>query len=279
MVVNTTYMGIHEYGKRTNKKRDTIKREVPAIVTEEVWERAQLVLRDNQIESTKNAKEQYLLRSLIKCDHCGMTYHGTTYREGQSYYVCGGKSAYKGPHQERCQSKNLSREWVEDLIWKDCITFIENPGEAIKELMKNVESKKMIKQSMANEKKTIQQAIQEKEFEKQSILDLFRRRIIDNRDVEEQLQKIAREKVTLEERVKDLEREIEHEEQLERQFTNVEEMLVRLREKITDNPTFEVRREIIKTLVRKITAQTIVEQGKRPRVSLSVEYSFVKVVP
>src|SRR5690606_37009770 len=64
MIVNTTYKGIHLYGKRTNKQREIITREVPAIVSSDQWEKAQKVLKDNHLEAMRNAKRKYLLRGL-----------------------------------------------------------------------------------------------------------------------------------------------------------------------------------------------------------------------
>ena len=112
MIVNTTYKGIHYYGRRTNKERELIPREYPALVNTETWEKAQQVLRDNQLESMKNSKRQYLLRRLIKCGICGMSYHGTAYSSQRAYYMCNGKSAYKGPNEVKCTSKNVPSESV-----------------------------------------------------------------------------------------------------------------------------------------------------------------------
>jgi len=77
--VNTTYKGVHQYGKRSKRRREIIERQVPAIVTVEIWERAQQVLRENMLFSARNAKRKYLLRGLIKCGLCGLTYIGTSY--------------------------------------------------------------------------------------------------------------------------------------------------------------------------------------------------------
>jgi hypothetical protein len=41
------YMGRHEYGKRAKVQRQTIVREVPAIVDEATWTKAQQVLKSN----------------------------------------------------------------------------------------------------------------------------------------------------------------------------------------------------------------------------------------
>ncbi|MCY6483960.1 recombinase family protein [Clostridium aestuarii] len=55
MIKNKTYMGIHIYGKRSKKQRELIERQVPAIIDEDTWNRAQQTLKNNQLDATKNA--------------------------------------------------------------------------------------------------------------------------------------------------------------------------------------------------------------------------------
>ena len=76
LITNKTYMGTHEFGKRAVCERPVISRPVPAIVTEEVWNKAQATLRANFLFCARSAKNQYLLRGLIKCGVCGLTYVG-----------------------------------------------------------------------------------------------------------------------------------------------------------------------------------------------------------
>lgn len=282
IITNTTYKGIHFYGKRTNKKRELIPREVPAIVSEEIWERAQQVLKENQLEAMKNAKRQYLLRGLIKCGICGLTYHGTAYpssrRELKGYYVCGGKIAYRGPLDGKCTSKNIPQDWIEDLVWQECVRFIENPGDAIKELASSMEERKSQKEALTAELEMIRNAVKEKEAEKQAILDLYRKHIIGSIDVEQQLQKIAKEKAALDQRIRDLEKQIEAEDGLIQQFDTAEELLAELRAKLKDNPSFEVRREIVRTLVKEIIIYTETGDNGRPRAIVTARYTFSKDV-
>lgn len=282
MVVNTTYMGLHQYGKRTNKKRELIPREVPAIVPEELWYKAQQVLRDNQLEAMKNSKRQYLLRGLIKCGVCGMTYHGTAYSgpggKPKAYYVCGGKTAYRGPLDGKCTAKNVPQEWIEDLVWKVCVDLINNPGDAIKELGASMEQRKSQKAALAAELEMVRKAAQEKDAEKQSILDLYRKRIIGSGDVEQQLQQIAREKAALDQRAQGLEKQIETEEGLAQQFDTAEGLLADLKAKLEANPPFEVRREIVRALVKEIIIDTKPGDNGHPRAVVTARYIFSRVV-
>ncbi|WP_018086440.1 recombinase family protein [Desulfurispora thermophila] len=283
MIVNPTYKGIHYYGRRTNKKRELIPREVPAIVSEEIWEKAQQVLRENQLEAVKNSKHrQYLLRGLIKCGICGLTYHGTAFGgpggKPKVYYVCGGKTAYRGPLQGRCTSKNVPAEWIEDLVWQECVNFIENPGEAIQELAATMEVRKSQRAALEAEKQKALMALNEKEAEKQSILDLYRKRIISSLDVEQQLQKITQERKALEERVRELDRQIAAEETLINQFNTAEELLADLRAKLHSDPPFEVRREIVRALVKEIIVDTKPAENGRPIAVVTARYTFSKDV-
>jgi len=282
MVVNTTYKGIHYYGKRTKKKRELIPREVPALVTEETWEKAQQVLRDNQLEAMKNSKRQYLLRGLIKCGCCGLTYHGTAYSgpggKPKAYYVCGGKTAYRGPLEGRCTSKNVPQDWIEDMVWQLCVDFINNPGDALKELAASMDQRKSQKKALTAEMEMVKHAAQEKEVDKQSILELFRKRIIGSADVELQLQQIAREKASLEQRARDLQKQIDTEDGLSQQFDTAEELLADLKAKLEDEHTFDVRRAIVRTLVSEIIIDTKPGDNGRPRASVTARFTFSKVV-
>ncbi|MDO7787230.1 recombinase family protein [Desulforamulus aquiferis] len=283
IICSTTYKGIHEYGKRSNKKRDLITREVPAIVSAADWTRAQKVLRENQLDSTRNSKNHYLLRGLIKCGTCGLTYCGinyaATYKQTEkAYYVCNGKTIYRGPLQGKCTSKNVPQWWIEGLVWQDCVDFIQNPGEALKELAKSMKGRQSQKGTLVAEREMILKAAQEKEAEKESILDLFRKSIISSADVEKQLQKIAIEKSHLENRVKELELQIEDEVNIADQIISAEELLIVLRDKISGELSFETRREIVKALVKGITVETSVDENGRTHTVVSASYSFINSV-
>jgi len=283
MVVNPTYKGIHQYGKRTNKVRDLITRQVPAIVSEDTWDKAQQVLRDNQIEAVKNSRRNYLLRGLIKCGECGLTYHGTAYKGPgghlKGYCECGGKTIYRGPLNGKCTSKNLPQAWLEDMIWEKCVEFINNPKEALREFTSGIEQRKSDKVAFEVEKEIVERALHDKEDEKQSILDLYRKKIISSTDVEQQLSKISHEKEALEQQVGRLNREIENEDNLENEYSNIEGLLKSLREKINNNYHFSLRREIVKTLVKEIIVDTKLNEFGRPKADVTVKFVFSQDVP
>jgi site-specific DNA recombinase len=283
MIVNTTYKGIHQYGKRTKKQREIITREVPAIITEEQWAKAQQILKDNRIEADRNARRKYLLRGLIKCGICGLTYIGAAHpsyvrkdgvRKLKAYYVCNGKHAYRGPLSGKCTAKNLPRDWVEEMIWNQCVEFIQNPGDAIKELAASIEQTQSLRSNYEEEREVIQKGIREKEHEKQRILDLYRREVISDLDVEEQIMKIRHETDHLKVQLKSLNEQIEAEKGLERDFNTAEELLSNLKAKLDNNPTFEDKRDIVKTLVKEIIVYTKNNDRGKPEAKVSARFRF-----
>lgn len=62
MLVNPTYKGVHHYGRRSKRDREVIERAVPAIVSVELWERAQQVLHEHLLFSRRTAKYPSLTR-------------------------------------------------------------------------------------------------------------------------------------------------------------------------------------------------------------------------
>lgn len=100
---NTVYKGLHEYRKDTKTQKERIIREVPAIVSEELWNRTQALLRKNFAMASRNARRQYLLRGLIRCGLCGRTFVGDgNNKKGQFYYRCTGNSSFRGKTQPKC---------------------------------------------------------------------------------------------------------------------------------------------------------------------------------
>jgi site-specific DNA recombinase len=144
MIVSRTYMGQHLYGKRSqNPNRKPIVRQVPAIVSEEVWQAAQRVLRFNRAVAKRSTRRTYLLRGLIKCGLCGLTYSGLTLQPPQRdhYYCCNGRHRARGLYGaagRKCPAKSLNGDYVERLVWADIESFLRDPGELIERLRERV---------------------------------------------------------------------------------------------------------------------------------------------
>src|SRR5439155_12321419 len=97
LVVNPVYRGELQYGRRTTRAggREVISARVPRLVSDEVWYAAKEALALNRIKA-KNAKRVHLLRSVIRCGICGLSYCGSFFGKA-SWYRCNGQLIERGP--------------------------------------------------------------------------------------------------------------------------------------------------------------------------------------
>lgn len=259
MIVSTTYKGIHQYGKRSTKNRDIIEREVPAIIDEDTWNKAQQQLIINRNCSTRNKKNRdYLLTGLLLCGQCGKPYYGFSYYkkyktkppEFKAYYKCYGKVNKTDKDYVFCDSKNVDANEIEEYVWNECVELIKNPSKLESKLDKGMRNTSKDKNSIESEILQLQEAIKNIEVEKESILDLYRKKIIYIDDVKKQLEKIENEKLFLQSRFNELEYKI-------KSFYNSNSILTYLLKQQTkldniNNLSYIEKRDIIHSLIKKI---------------------------
>ena len=262
---NTTYYGVHRYGKRSPHGRELIEREVPAIVSKEIWDEAQEVMHSNQLTAMRNAKTKYLLRGLIKCAACGSTYVGVN-AKGSRYYTCNGKRMYKKLGREKCTALAVNMDWVENEVWEDCMQYINNPNMVVEAIEENqgkaTESAKQIR--------LLEMQLAECENERERVMDVYRAKLITFEEVEKQLRKVADKKSTVQFELSTLKSRGEASATFDQQDTALE-ILSEIKKKLTDASavSLDLKFEIFHTLIKKITAIST-EDG----VTLKVHYVF-----
>jgi len=137
MLHSETYRGRWYYGRRKNSRGDANPREywllveVPAIVTDQVWEAAQEQCRRNTIVG-HNVKQEYLLRGCLACASCSRAMSAYSVKAR----VKGGRATYK---YYRCNGATWLREHVCDLphfradqvdaaVWDWVKSFLTDPA-------------------------------------------------------------------------------------------------------------------------------------------------------
>ena len=279
LLVSTAYRGMHQYGKRSVKPRELIERSVPAIVDAGQWDRAQQTLRRNWLFSRRSAKRQYLLRGLMKCAHCGLTYIGTGYptRQGgqKVYYVCNGKHqgrAIFGTGHPACPSKAIPGD-IEDVVWKDLAGFLRNPGPVLRLLRDRTKDLGRESSKAQDEATALGAALQSKDSERNAVLALFRRGRIDAATLDQQLDEVERERGQLAVLIRELEDRRGQSAAAEARIRSVEDLLIRLSHCLGEPLTWEVKREVVESLVDSIRVETIPGDGTK-EISAVVTYCF-----
>lgn len=279
MLVNTTYRGLHEYGKRTTKRQELISRPMPAIVDEALWHRAQATMKRNFKFGQRNAKRKYLLRGLAKCAHCGLTYIGTawTTRGGipRIRYICNGKHqgrAIFGDKVGKCSSMTINGD-LEDRIWKDIERFLRSPGEVLRELKAQSRGHELELRRSVGEVQGLRQALEAKGGEHDRILGLYRRGRIDDTALDGQLDQIEQEKAQLRGRIRELEAGANGAQTAQRRLESTETLLQELAGRLDQPMTWELKRQLVELMVAGIRVETKTFDGV-PEAEATVSYCF-----
>jgi site-specific DNA recombinase len=278
IIVSSTYMGRHEYGKRSKLQRSTVTREVPAIVDEETWLKAQETLKQNFLFGARSTQHRYLLRGIAKCGLCGLTFIGThTVRPNgkvDSYYRCNGKHGTRGLYGadgKRCPSKDVNGVFLEAAVWNDVEQFLRNPGEVIETLRERILAQST-ERMPEFDRRSLEISLETKAEERARVLGLFRKRRIDEAALDAQLDEIDAEEQSLRDRL-NAANSVEPAHEVEALAT-VEALLGQLRARLDEGVSWELKRQLIEVLGDGITVDTI-EVGNKREAVVNVRYRFL----
>ncbi|MCK4415193.1 MAG: recombinase family protein [Candidatus Eisenbacteria sp.] len=275
IITNTTYRGTHYYGRRTKKQRDVIERQVPPVVTEQIWNLAQVTLKKNRINATRNSTRPYLLRCLIKCGVCGLTYGGSCARGGKARYVCNGKRQRRGTFGkigQSCSSMGIPAE-IEAVVWSDVEEFLRDPGEVLRTLSEQCEDMDSRRSEANQEVELIEGQLADKDQERTRILTLFRKGTIEEALLEQQMAAIEKERTDLAEALEGARQRLRGLTQATTDLDSVETLLAELNGRLNGPLTFELKRELVETLVEGIVVETIERDGRKEAL-VHVGYKF-----
>jgi site-specific DNA recombinase len=277
MIVSTTYKGLHQFGKRSTRQRETIERSVPAIIDEQQWDRAQQTLRRNMIFSKRTSRRQYLLRGLMKCVHCGHTYIGSVAKGSQEerwrWYKCGGRHNRGRAAGLVCESKSFPAELVEQAIWTDVEGFLRHPGNVLDQLRQQQKDELERADELIAEIGRAERAIDAKQDERDTVLTLYRKGRIDNDSLDRQLDAIHQEESFLKQQVEGIRARLRAAEERNEHFNYADALLRTLNERLAGPLDWNTRRQLIETLVERITVQTVEQNGRRS-VNIIARYRF-----
>jgi site-specific DNA recombinase len=233
----------------------------PPLVDVATWEAAQVAMLRNRALATRNAKRDYPLRGLVRCQNCGRSYVGAYFANQRRYRCCGGTRTHPGPdgQPERCFGKHLPAEWLEEEIWKECAAFIRDPGSALDEARRKLRAQMTRATGFDAERRTALEALAEKETERERILTMYRKGKIDETEAEAQLDMIAKEAGQLRERLESLRAQAALIDASEAFLTDSAALLGQLRGDLAEIESTNDqarKRAVIERYVRQITVET-----------------------
>lgn len=277
---NTVYYGYRIHGKLSDSpKAEQIEQTVPAIVDKQLWDDAQAKLKLNFMQPTLVKQHEYLLRGLIKCGLCGSSYCGITTGVGKNshgkpttYYACTGKTKArpKAIAHLRCHATNVKADWLEDIVWTDCMQYVMAPGKVI------VDSKAVFDAEAAQrELDAMTASMAALDKERQSAISLAIKGIISDSDLTAQLADIDTKRQQMAAKISDAKAVMDKQLSGDNGINTIYERLQRLKQQIEAGIDFKAKRAIIQELIETITI-TSKESYDRdmPSIDVDIKYKF-----
>jgi site-specific DNA recombinase len=280
MIRNTAYKGYHVM----HTKSGPVERPTAALVSTEVWDQANAQLTRNRLMATRNAKNRYLLRGLVRCACCSRGYAGTTgwirRKAGDRWYRCNGQfSSRERLRGNRCRSKAV---WADDLereVWAGCREFILHPGPALAEAQQQLRARLAQTTDLDQRRRALQQQLARKEAEREPVLTLLRRGRITLAEAECQLDALAQEMGDLRQAIDILSAQAAQTAAAEAHLTDAAAMLARLGDKLAEieaKDDWALKREVVESLVARVLIHTEGEARARHAKAI-ITYAFEPV--
>ena len=271
LLVNPVYKGVLIYGRRSAKlEREKIPAQIEALVSPTLWQAAQDALARNR-RCAKNSGHVYLLRGVIRCGICGLTFVGSTDRWG-GRYRCNGELVERGPIVGRCPACSVKTDVVEPLVWADVERFLRDPGDVLDQLdadrERDAEGAVAVAESI-----TLERALETLEGERERAVSLVVRGALTEADLRAELERIETGRAELRSRVDAL-RATESPAPTQEAV----DALTRLRERMDAGLSAEEQAEIVRLLVRAVVYTDVGEDGKK-HARIAIEYRFPNPAP
>lgn len=240
---------------RDRDPKDWIIIAVPQIVSEEDFEKAKAQLQENKKLSPRNNKRyEYLLSGLLHCKECGYSIYGkpaSNSKYKRLYYRCMGQDGHRWPTGRVCSSHPVRVEVLDELVWQQVQTLIEQPEIVVKEYTRRMDAKKKEDSNYETLLSKKKKEIRMQEQQKERLLDLYQVGTLNLAEVEERLK-------TLRLRITKLNNEcalLNQEEKQKQQCLQLVEQFEDFKKKMNlnlPNLKFEEKKQLVRLLVSEV---------------------------
>jgi len=176
-----TYAGLWHYGKTRMYKGRQVRTPrgqwipvvVPAIVSRETWEAAQVQLQKNKDSSPRNTRREYLLRRRVVCRDCGAKMNVTSRRNGKYlYYRC--ESRYALDSARECSIMvGFRADHVDTAVWDWVKSFLIDPVALAEGLRTEQEEREEASRPLRDRLAVVDDLLADNQRQLERLLDLY----------------------------------------------------------------------------------------------------------
>jgi len=226
----------------------------------------------------RGARNQYLLRGLIKCGLCGKTYIRVAANrpngKREFYYRC---NATHSPQiysvHGKCTSKAVRGDFLEQQVWSDIETFLRNPEPVLAQLHARLEGDAKGTEQIRKQVARLEGLLEQKATERSRVASLYRRGRLSDVELDAQMDEIGKEETALDAQFGELRIRVTGVDSISDSVKSAEELLGRLRKRLDQPLSWEVKRRLVEVLVAGIRVDTVEECGVK-QAATRVTYRF-----
>ena len=268
MLRSPVYKGQHVFKSR----QGPITRETPALISDGIWNEVRAMVQKNRAMSKRGHKFNYLLSGLIKCGNCGHAFGGYASQRRPSStvylrYRCTSQLGSIAPLvHDRCRSRSVRADQIEELVWEACRKRVENPGDVLAQVRERIQAKRDRSLDPIAQRRTVRQMVEAKKEERERLLVLYRRGTLGLAALEAQLSQVDGEELELHNMLSALQVEQARKEGEEAFYRQQEGILTTLRstlEHIDQTSDWEAKRRIVTALVDRVVITTDMDDPSR----------------
>jgi site-specific DNA recombinase len=244
-------------GMRTHSQRLTPREQwtwvahVPAIISQEVFERVQSKLADNQAKARRNNRvHDYLLRALVSCGECTLAWHARTCGAYQYYFCTGGKRRAESGLDQRCRVRSIPVEDLDHLVWDDLCTVLQQP-ELITQALERAQGGAWLPQELQARRSNLRKAHATLERQIERLTDAYLAEVLGLDEYRRRREVLEQRQATLALQEQQLEAQVARRRDLAAFVESIDGFCRRVAQGLAE-ASFEERRQLVELLVDRV---------------------------
>jgi len=246
------------YSKRRNHSSVPRPREewipipVSPIIDPRTFEAARAQLEYNaKVSARNNWKNDYLLRTLVKCDICGSHICGLS-RRGNVFYKCSPWSHSETALRHDDQPIVVSRDVLDRQVYDSLVELVSDPRNIRDQLAKRLEAYGTRTDRTKEEVRATHEALERLAAEEERLVDAYRAQVISLDQLKTQLKKVTDKRTRLKDENDRLQAHQESPGHPDIPLRDLGDVSARLKRAMT-RTDFQTRQRIVQALVNSVT--------------------------
>jgi site-specific DNA recombinase len=249
------------YSPRSSANRERPKDQwiavpVPALVSEEVFARAEEKLAENRRFASRNTKRPTLLQGLLVCGQCGYGLYRTstkTTRRQALYYRCLGSDAYRHLMERPCPCQPIRVEDLDELVWHQVIDLLEKP-ELIRAELDRRRQESLRTDPLEQRRGDLQQSLKRTELQIDKLLDAYQEGLVQLEQLRQRMPELRRKQQTVQKELENARWKALMTEKTEQLEQSLGDFVSRLRQS-AQNLSVTERQKVVRLLIKDIVVE------------------------